>query len=408
MPCPACPALAPKGRGPFPVGDPVTEGLDATRLQSLLAEAEAQKSSAVLILKNGKLVVERYWGVDGREPLITMSISKSIVALAIGQLIAAKKIASLDQKVANFIPTWAKAATSKDPRQAQKAEITLRQILNHTSGLSGRRTHRTRGRLRRHARRTRVVTAPGTRFHYNNNAVDFLALLVQRVTGQFLDDYLQIHLFGPLDISGAYWYKYADGQPRVAGELLIRPIDLLKIGSMMLHHGRWRGEEIVPRSWVSKIVRPGQKIYITYGLLWWRDGRFLPKLDERVLAVWKSGGVSASTIASARGLLGKRYRNSDVYLGALRKRVGSAAYKALRKVAKHGSLTLYGLVQRGKLKGFSARGSYGQHLIIMPSERLVALRMRLPKKAEYRRWREENTYPDFRERVLKLSRPRKR
>ena len=347
-----------------------------------------------MILKNGKLVLERYWNVDWREPLVTMSVSKSIVSLAIGQLLAAHKLRSLDQKVVDFIPAW---------RNTPKAEITLRQLLNHTSGLSPRRAHRVRGKLSRHAYRTKVVTPPGTRFRYNNNAVDMLALVVKKVTKRYLDDYLQQHLFGPLDVSGAYWYKYADGHPRLAGELLIRPIDLIKIGKLMLDGGRWDGRQLVPASWVRRVTRPGQKIYIPCGLLWWREARFDPYLDEAILTGWKTGGVAETTLAAARPLLGKRFRHRDRFFYALRKLIGAKELKALRKIARRESLPLYAMVQKGRLKGYSARGSLGQHLVIVPSKKLVALRMRLPNKRD-RGWKATDTFEDFAERVLELAR----
>ncbi len=402
-PCEATSQPVKRRRGPFSLGDPVAEGLDKTKLEALIAEAEAQQSSALLILKNGKLVVERYWGVDWREPLVTMSVSKSIIALAIAQLVVRGKIKSLDQKVSDFIGAWRKGASVKNPAIAQRAQITVRQLLNHTSGLSGRRAHKKRGRLERHALRTRVVTTPGTRFRYNNNAVDMLALVVKAVSDRFADDYLQRHLFGPLDVSGAYWMKYRDGHPRLAGELLIRPIDLLKIGKMMLDGGRWGGRQIVPRGWVGKLTAPGQQIFVPCGLLWWRDGRFRPRFDEVVLAGWRAGGVEAATIAAARPLVGKRYRDRNAFFAALGKAIGKAALKALRQVAKRASLPLYSMELSGKLKGFSARGWLGQHLLVVPRAKLVALRMRLPEKADYRRWKARNDFPTFRQRVLELA-----
>lgn len=399
LPCrptsrPAPPPAPPARRGPFALGEPVAEGIDAAKLAKLVSEAEAQHSTALLILKNGKLVLERYWEVDWREPLVTMSVSKSIVSLAIGQLLAARKLRSLDQKVVDFIPAW---------KNTPKAEITLRQLLNHTSGLSPNRAHRVRGKLSRHANRAKVVTPPGTRFRYNNNAVDMLALVVQKVTKRYLDDYLQQHLFGPLDVSGAYWYKYADGHPRLAGELLIRPIDLIKIGKLMLDGGRWEGRQLVPASWVRRVTRAGQKIYIPCGLLWWREARFDPYLDEAALAGWKTGGVAETTIAAARKLLGKRFRHRDRFFYALSKLIGAKEVKALRKTAQRESLPLYAMVQKGRLKGYSARGSLGQHLVIVPSKKLVALRMRLPSKRD-RGWKETDTFEDFAERVLELAR----
>ena len=55
-----------------------------------------------------------------------MSATKSIVSLAIGRLIDSGKITSLDQPVSDFYPEW---------KQGRKKLITVRHLLNHTSGI---------------------------------------------------------------------------------------------------------------------------------------------------------------------------------------------------------------------------------------------------------------------------------
>jgi CubicO group peptidase (beta-lactamase class C family) len=388
-PRPSCPARA--ARHGLATSDPVKEGIDKNALSKLIEQATVEKSSALVILKNGKLVYENYFGKEAK-PIVTMSVSKSIAALAVGILIAQKKLA-LSDKVSRWIKPW-----RKDDRDA----ITIAHLLSHTSGLSSGRAHKKWGRLRWHAKRSKLVHPPGERFRYNNNAVDMLALVVRGVSGMFLDDFLQRYLFGPLEIAGAHWLKYRDGNVRLAGELFIRPVDLARVGQMLLDGGRYRGKQIIARAWIKQMIKAAQPHYAECGLLWWREAVFMARLEQRQLDLWAKEKVPAETIAAAKPLLGKLFREEKAFFYALEKALGKPAYKALRKRAYKRYLPLYGQVRKGAQLGYSARGWMGQFLVVLPKKRLVAVRMRKLERADYRRGRAKYHFPDFRKMVRAL------
>lgn len=136
--------------------------------------------------------------------------------------------------------------------------------------------------------------------------------------GLFLDDLLQEELFGPMEISGAYWLKDSGGDPRAAGELLLRPIDLAKLGQLVLQRGRWNSSQLLSESWIKAMLAPG--IYEGYGLLWWRRGR--PgsfSLSKKRLAHWADNGIDKATIASAQRLLGRTWSTVEEAEAALAK-----------------------------------------------------------------------------------------
>jgi CubicO group peptidase (beta-lactamase class C family) len=129
------------------------------------------------------------------------SLSKSFTAVAIMQLVEARQL-DLDAPVQRYLPTF----TLADPVVA--AHITVRQLLNHTSGLADagfpemRRPSPTTLEERvANLRTARPVALPGTEFHYMDANYGVLARLVEVVGGQPFSAYLQTHIFMPLQIA---------------------------------------------------------------------------------------------------------------------------------------------------------------------------------------------------------------
>lgn len=248
---------------------PKPSGIDPEKLATLVASARAEHSAALLLWVDGELLVDESFGADPRVGLFAMSVSKSVVALRIGQLVDAGLL-ELDVPLsASVMPEWV---------DTDKATITLRHLLSHVSGLNAERyasdaeTSRERT-IEAHAIASTLQNAVGETFVYNNNAVDMLAVVARRANphGMVLDDQLQAGLFGPLDIAGAYWMKDGRGDPRASGELVIRPHDLLKIGQLVLDRGVYRGERLLSEAWIDEMLEPGPKK--NCGLLWWLDRR---------------------------------------------------------------------------------------------------------------------------------------
>lgn len=106
---------------PYPVAaEPLTQ-----LLQTIKQQAIDYKSDVVLIMQ-GDATLLSYTSNDTKQPIELMSAYKSIVALAIGRLLFNGQLAALDEPVHRFYPEW---------RQGDKAKITVRHLLNHTSGL---------------------------------------------------------------------------------------------------------------------------------------------------------------------------------------------------------------------------------------------------------------------------------
>ncbi|RKT82587.1 CubicO group peptidase, beta-lactamase class C family [Saccharopolyspora antimicrobica] len=159
--------------------------------------------------------------ITERTPMAVASVSKSFTALAVLQLAESGRL-ELDGPVRAHLPEFRLA----DPRADR---ITVRQLLDQTSGLSDSTVHPfTRpqpGSLAEAVasmRSATLVAEPGERWEYHNPNYQVAARLVEVVSGLPFDDYLQRHVFGPLGMADSRAIDTADELPPSArGHLLV-------------------------------------------------------------------------------------------------------------------------------------------------------------------------------------------
>ncbi len=96
---------------------------------------------------------------------------------------------------------------------------------------------------------------PGTEFKYSNVGPYLAGVLVQRLSGQSLPEYLAPRLFAPLGIETPEWDKDPMGNTFGAGGLWLRTSDLAKFGLLFLRQGRADGLQVLPEGWTKKVDR---------------------------------------------------------------------------------------------------------------------------------------------------------
>jgi len=152
--------------------------------------------------------------VTPQTPFYLASVTKSFTALAVMQLVEAGKI-DLDAPVQTYLP-WFELA-DKDA----SAKITVRNLLNHTSGIStkdGDRFWTSRQDLEEHVRgltEIRLTRPVGTTWQYSNLNYSIAGLIVEKVSGQSYADYITQHIFKPLDMR----HSYTSHEPALADGL---------------------------------------------------------------------------------------------------------------------------------------------------------------------------------------------
>jgi CubicO group peptidase (beta-lactamase class C family) len=232
---------------------------------ALVAAAQGADADELLVLRNGVPIVR--WSSARYEGLHElMSVTKSVVALALGKLVDDGKIRLSDRLDSYF------AVLRDEPRGA----ITLEQVLEMSSGLGSDFPHEELADIIDEALKQPLLHAPGSTWFYNNDAVNLLSRIVEVVDGGSLEQYVQRTLFEPLGISKWSWYADEHGHTWVMTGLAIGPDDFSKIGQLVLDKGMWHGQQIVSQAWINRLSQPSAA-WDGYGALWWIGFGFYPE-----------------------------------------------------------------------------------------------------------------------------------
>lgn len=240
------------------------EGLDPAPIHELVQAVEDEVFTGidgVLIARNGQLVFERYFnGFDREELHDTRSSFKSINSLLVGIAADQGHIDSLDETMLSFFPDH-EPATNRD---AWRGAITVRDLLTMRSGMDCDEASGGPGGTSRETDMWRssdwiqfvidlpMTHEPGTTWSYCSSNSFMLGAIVANATGSPVPAFAKEQLFGPLQFGNYRWSLTPTGRAVTMGSFFILPRDFAKIGQLVLDHGHWQGQQVVPASWIDE------------------------------------------------------------------------------------------------------------------------------------------------------------
>ncbi|MGB2159298.1 MAG: serine hydrolase domain-containing protein [Candidatus Puniceispirillaceae bacterium] len=262
MPPATTPTRLPEARQDLS-GVPVAD--DGTSLAGYL---EANATDAFVVLQRGQLVHEWYggWGAADRQHII-FSISKSLTALLVGNLVGAG-VLDPDRPVTHYLP---------ETKGSAYEGATLRHVLDMTVAsafseeyldedgifMAYRRAAAwnppeeggsSEGLRRFLARLPASDGAHGDRFHYCSPHSDLLGWIVERAAGDSFAALMSHRLMQPSGLA-AEGYITLDtyGAPRVAGGVCVTAPDLARLGELVRCGGAVGAQQVVPESWIADL-----------------------------------------------------------------------------------------------------------------------------------------------------------
>ena len=260
-------------------------GIDAAGLDSVMAEAFADplvNTRALAVAYDGKLIAERYapgFGPDRR--MLGWSMTKSAFNALVGVLVQSH---GLDIETPVPIAAWRR--TADDPR----AGITWYHLLTMTSGLDWdedydnplsdvvRMLYDT-GDTAGLAAGKQLSFAPGDMFHYSSGTSNLLSLALQGALGNdpaAYRAYPRTKLFHRIGMTSAVIELDTSGTFVASSYMYATARDWVRLGELFRLDGVWQGERILPEGWVNFSSKPSASSNDgVYGAHWW-VGAFSP------------------------------------------------------------------------------------------------------------------------------------
>ncbi len=246
---------------------------------------------AMVVVQAGRVVFEDYAeGVNPERGRFLASGTKSF-SCAIALLGVQDGLLTLDEPVANTIIGWR--------LHPQKSQITIRQLLNLTSGIQGGDS----GNIPTYADAIRapLTAAPGERFQYGPIPFQIFGEVMRRkLAARGMTEsplaYLDSRILQPIGLTyDRDLWTHQNGQPNLPSGARISAREWAKYGVLILNRGQWQGRQLLDSRLLNQGFQ-GTRANPAYGLTFWlnrqgftHDGLPMPPIrsasDSMVMAI---------------------------------------------------------------------------------------------------------------------------
>ena len=312
---------------------------------------------ALAIVYQDQVVYTQGYGVSGIDKqavtpdtsFLLGSMSKSFTALAIMQLVEEDMI-DLNAPVRQYLPSFT--------IQGNVDDITIAHLLHHTSGIAeyaprAKGSDQSLNAQIRALSTSTLTSQPGTVYEYSSPNYIVLGGVIEAVSQQSFPDYIQIHIFEPLQMDHSYTsfsvaqeqggmssgYQYLFGQPVIAdfpeepgrlpaASLISSASDLARYMTMQLNGGRYNNETLLSPDSIQQMHMPdaprsiygmGWRISEIHGALAVHHGGILPNFRGKMVMLPDTGwGVVVLTnVSSTLATDPSSHRMADAIAGML-------------------------------------------------------------------------------------------
>jgi len=263
-------------------------GFCADNEQALYDYLERTNTDAFLLLKDGRIVMERYFGdFTSTTPHVWNSAGKSLMAMAVG---IAAEIDSLDLQdpTSDYLGSgWTDCPETED-------SIRIIHQLTMTSGLS----YETGDGLCTAPECLICLEEPGERWSYHNGPYTLLGEVIENATGEDLNDFIGARIKQLTGMTGLYVYI---GDNR---NFISKARSMARYGLLMLGGGSWDGTPVLAdTAYYNAMINSSQELNPSYGYLWWLNGKRSHKLPA--LQIDFPGSVLPNAPAETYAAIGK-------------------------------------------------------------------------------------------------------
>lgn len=245
----------------FEVVAPESVGVDGGAVRAAIDELATPMTRSLRIYRHGCLIGQtRRDLTTAAEPAQLFSMTKSVVGLAVGRAVTLGHL-DLDDPIGDHL-------AGLDPGHGA---ITVRQLLTHTSGLRFGWVNDLVGSTEdsvAQAMSMPFAHPPGEFFEYAQTTVSTLTAVVAAAAGREFQEFVSSELFEPVGIEPGTWRWSRDAVGTTQGYawLDLAPVDMARLGSLVLAAGEWRGRQLIDPSYIDQ-MGDGTTANAGYGFL---------------------------------------------------------------------------------------------------------------------------------------------
>jgi CubicO group peptidase (beta-lactamase class C family) len=240
-------------------------GWDQTALAEMLAWLPTQGTRAFIILKDGKIVVEEYWGskltglgeMDQNSLWYWASAGKTLTAALVG-IAQQEKLLSTKDRTQKFLGEGWTSMPNK-----QERNIRLIHHLSFTTGLDDKVSNLDDPS----SANLKFLAKPGTRWSYHNASYTLLEKVLINASGKDYQIYFKEKLGDKIGMKG-FWQ-----QTGMNNVFFSDARSFARFGLLMLANGNWNGDMIWSGDYFEKMTQTSQNLNLSYGYLTWLNGK---------------------------------------------------------------------------------------------------------------------------------------
>jgi len=244
---------------------PQALGWNTNEINDLYNFLEQKNTRAFLVLKDGRIVIEKYFGNDAQNRPFTnkslwywASAGKTLTAFLVGKA-QEDGFLKISEATSQYL---GKGWTRLTPQQEEA--ITIRHQLTMTSGLNDKvaDTDCTRPEC------LQYLAPAGSRWAYHNAPYTLLERVVSAATKQSFNNYFSKVLGNKIGMDGS-WLSIGFNNVYFS-----TPRSMARFGLLILNKGKWDKEVIIKdQAFFNQMINTSQNLNLSYGYLWWLNGK---------------------------------------------------------------------------------------------------------------------------------------
>ncbi|MGX1025151.1 serine hydrolase domain-containing protein [Psychroflexus sp. MBR-150] len=240
---------------------------------------------AFIVLKDGKILIEKYWGKNlrGRDfdkgsYWYWASAGKTLTACLVG-IAQEQGFLNIENSTNQYLGSWTSMPKKQEDAIKIKHQLTMTTGLDYTV-------------KNKNCIKPKCLTykaKPGEQWYYHNAPYTLLSQVIENATGQKFNQFTRRHLASKIGMKGR-WISFKEN----INLYLSTPRSAARLGLLILNQGVWNNQIILKdKTYFENMTTSSQTLNPSYGYLWWLNGK------DKVILPTMSSSIQQSLVPSA-------------------------------------------------------------------------------------------------------------